>query len=79
VTITEFGRKLRAGAITAEQATEECLRRIAEDNARLNAFIRARAAEARAQARDADRELAAGRDRGPRSTAFRSRSRTCSI
>jgi aspartyl-tRNA(Asn)/glutamyl-tRNA(Gln) amidotransferase subunit A len=65
VTIIEFGRQLRAGAITAEQITEQCLGRIAAENGRLNAFILVMADEARAQARDADRELAAGHDRGP--------------
>jgi aspartyl-tRNA(Asn)/glutamyl-tRNA(Gln) amidotransferase subunit A len=65
LTITEFGRKLRARELTAEQATEECLRRIGADNARLNAFILVTADEARRQAREADRELAAGHDRGP--------------
>src|SRR5882762_11756047 len=65
LTITDFGRRLRAREITAEQITEECLRRIEEDNARLNAFILVMADAARQQAREADRELAAGRDRGP--------------
>jgi aspartyl-tRNA(Asn)/glutamyl-tRNA(Gln) amidotransferase subunit A len=65
LTITEFGRKLRARELTAEQVTENCLRRIDADNQRLNAFILVMADAARQQARDADRELAAGRDRGP--------------
>ena len=64
MTITEFGRKLRDGSITAERATEQCLDRIAADNPQLNAFILVMADQARAQAREADRELAAGRDRG---------------
>jgi len=63
--IEAFGRKLRAREITAEQVTEECLQRIDAGNKRLNAFITVMAEEARRQARDADRELAAGRDRGP--------------
>jgi aspartyl-tRNA(Asn)/glutamyl-tRNA(Gln) amidotransferase subunit A len=65
LTITEFGRRLRARELTAERVTEDCLRRIDADNARLNAFILVMADEARKQAREADRELAAGRDRGP--------------
>ncbi len=65
LTITEFGRRLRAHELTSEQVTEECLRRIDADNARLNAFILVMADEARKQAREADRELAAGHDRGP--------------
>src|SRR5260370_4074634 len=65
LTVAEFGSKLRARTVTAAHITEECLERIAADNARLNAFILVMAGEARAQARDADRELAAGHDRGP--------------
>ena len=65
LTIAEFGRRLRAHDLTAEQCTEACLRRIEEDNPRLNAFILVMADTARQQAREADRELSAGRDRGP--------------
>lgn len=65
LTIEEFGRRLRARELTAEQVTDACLRRIEEDNPRLNAFILVMADRARQQAREADRELAAGRDRGP--------------
>jgi aspartyl-tRNA(Asn)/glutamyl-tRNA(Gln) amidotransferase subunit A len=63
--IVEFGRKLRARETSAEQATEECLKRIQTDNAKFNAFILVTTDEARRQAREADRELAAGHDRGP--------------
>ena len=65
MTIEEFGRRLRAREITAAQVTEECLQRIEADNARLNAFILVMADEARQQAREADRQLAAGHDLGP--------------
>ena len=66
MTIDEFGRKLRARRDHARcRSTDECLRRIEADNPRLNAFILVMADEARRQAREADRELAAGRDRGP--------------
>ena len=65
LTIGEFGRKLRARETSALEATDECLARIQQDNARLNAFILVMADEARRQAREADAELAAGRDRGP--------------
>ncbi len=65
LTIAEFGRRLRARELTSEAVTDECLRRIDADNPRLNAFILVMADEARAQAREADREIAAGRDRGP--------------
>jgi aspartyl-tRNA(Asn)/glutamyl-tRNA(Gln) amidotransferase subunit A len=65
VTIEEFGRTLRAREITARELTEACLRRIDELQPQLNAFIRVMADEARRDAEAADRELAAGRDRGP--------------
>jgi aspartyl-tRNA(Asn)/glutamyl-tRNA(Gln) amidotransferase subunit A len=63
-TIETFGRHLRAKETSAEEATEECLRRIEVENPRLNAFILVMADQARRQARELDRELAAGRDRG---------------
>jgi aspartyl-tRNA(Asn)/glutamyl-tRNA(Gln) amidotransferase subunit A len=65
MTIEEFGRRLRAREVTAVGLTEECLRRIEADNPRLNAFIAVTADQALQQAREADRELAAGNDRGP--------------
>lgn len=65
ITIEQFGRRLRSREVTSEQTTEECLQRIEADNPRLNAFILVMQDEARRQAREADRELAAGRDRGP--------------
>jgi aspartyl-tRNA(Asn)/glutamyl-tRNA(Gln) amidotransferase subunit A len=65
MTIEEFGRQLRAGTTTSLEVTEACLRRIASDEHRLNAFILVMADEALEEARQADRELAAGVDRGP--------------
>jgi aspartyl-tRNA(Asn)/glutamyl-tRNA(Gln) amidotransferase subunit A len=65
MTIAEFARRLRTGETTSEQATEECLTRIDADNRLLNAFILVTGDEARRQAQEADRALAAGRDRGP--------------
>jgi len=65
LTIEEFSRQLRAREVTAEQITDACLQRIDSDNPRLNAFILVMADAARQQAREADRELAAGSDRGP--------------
>jgi aspartyl-tRNA(Asn)/glutamyl-tRNA(Gln) amidotransferase subunit A len=65
MTIEHFGRRLRARDITAVRVIEDCLARIEADNARLNAFILVLADDALRQAREADRELAAGRDRGP--------------
>src|SRR3954453_9305058 len=65
MTIEEFGRRLRAREVTSAQVTGACLQRIEAGNGRLNAFIRVTADEARRQAEEADREIAAGRDRGP--------------
>jgi aspartyl-tRNA(Asn)/glutamyl-tRNA(Gln) amidotransferase subunit A len=63
-TIAEFGRKLRAREISAREMTDDCLRRIAAGNTQLNSFIHVMTDEARSSAEEADRELAAGRDRG---------------
>ena len=65
MTIEEFGRRLRARQVTSVQVTEECLRRIDADNARYNAFTLVMADEALKRAHEADKELAAGTDRGP--------------
>lgn len=65
LTIEEFGRRLRSRETTAAQLVEACLARIAADQPRLNAFIHVMADAARRDAEVADRELAAGRDRGP--------------
>src|SRR4030095_2206176 len=65
ITIEEFARRLRAGEVTALEITNACLGRIDELQPSLNAFIRVMADEAMRDAETADRELAAGRDRGP--------------
>src|SRR3954449_6502114 len=65
ITIEEFGRRLRARELTSVAVTEGCLRRIEANNPQLNAFIIVTADDALRQAREADRELAAGHDRGP--------------
>jgi len=64
-TIIDLGRLIRARTLSAEEATERCLARIAERDKAINAYITVMADEARVQAREADREIAAGRDRGP--------------
>ncbi len=65
MTIEEFTRRSRAGEITAERATEDCLARIEADNPRLNAFILVLGQAALQQAHTADLERASGIDRGP--------------
>src|SRR5688572_29617886 len=64
-TIAQLARALRARELTAEAVTERCLQTIADRDPSLNAFIAVLADQARAQARQADREIAAGRWRGP--------------
>jgi aspartyl-tRNA(Asn)/glutamyl-tRNA(Gln) amidotransferase subunit A len=64
-TVAALASALRAGETTAEATTERCLQQIADQNPSINAFITVLADQALAQAREADRERAAGRDRGP--------------
>jgi len=64
-TIAELARALETRELTAERATSLCLDAIADRNPALNAFITVLADEARAQARQADAEIAAGRYRSP--------------
>ncbi len=63
--IAALATDLTRGKLRAERLTEDALNLIAELNPRLNAFIAVTAAEALATARAADREMAAGRGRGP--------------
>ncbi len=63
--LVEAGHRLRAGSLTSEALTEACLANIAARNDALCAFITVTAGEARASAKRADAELAAGVDRGP--------------
>ena len=65
MSIEAFARRLRAREISVEQATNDALARADAEQPRLNAFIRILHDGARAQAAELDKELAAGRDRGP--------------
>jgi aspartyl-tRNA(Asn)/glutamyl-tRNA(Gln) amidotransferase subunit A len=62
--IAEVAAGLKAREIRSEDITERCLQRIDERNGSLNAFIMVLADAARAQAREADREMDAGHYRG---------------
>ncbi len=64
-TIAELAGALEARRLTSASVVEQCLKRIAERNGTLNAFITVTADAAREQAWEADREIAAGRYRGP--------------
>ena len=64
-TISDVTAQVAAGQVTSEKLTEECLSKIAELNPKLNAFITVTGDEALAQARAADKAIAAGRRIGP--------------
>jgi aspartyl-tRNA(Asn)/glutamyl-tRNA(Gln) amidotransferase subunit A len=63
--IDAFARGLREGKFSVSEITADTLKRIHERNPALNAFILVMDEAARGQASELDRELAAGRDRGP--------------
>jgi aspartyl-tRNA(Asn)/glutamyl-tRNA(Gln) amidotransferase subunit A len=62
--VTDLAAALRARRVTAEALTTACLARIDADNDRLRAFTLVLRDQALADARQADRELASGQDRG---------------
>src|SRR5687767_8723461 len=64
-TIAEVAPKVAAGKITSEKLTENCLKTISDLNPKLNAYITVTADDALARARQADKEIAAGRYLGP--------------
>jgi len=63
--IAELAPLIERRDVTSVALVEACLGEIAGANSELNTFITVLVDEARAQARDADREIAAGRYRGP--------------
>lgn len=63
--LTQLGAWLRRGELTSARLTEIYLQRIEKHNPALSAFITVTADLARTQARAADNDLAAGKDRGP--------------
>ena len=64
-TISQAAAAIRVGATSAVELTRLCLARVELLDGLLNAFITVTADAALDEARQADRELAAGRDRGP--------------
>ena len=65
MTIREAAAALRARRVSAVELAAAAHARIARLNPKLNAFLTVTAEQALEQARQADAELAAGRDRGP--------------
>jgi aspartyl-tRNA(Asn)/glutamyl-tRNA(Gln) amidotransferase subunit A len=65
MTIAEVAPRVARGEVTSEKLTEECLSKIEALNPKLNAFITVTANEALAAARQADKDIAGGRYRGP--------------
>jgi aspartyl-tRNA(Asn)/glutamyl-tRNA(Gln) amidotransferase subunit A len=65
VALEEAATLLRERRVSPVELTEACLARIEAVEPRLNAFVTVTADLARAQAREAEAELAAGRYRGP--------------
>lgn len=63
--ITELGTLLRSGEVTSEQLTALYLDRLRRHGPRLECVVTLTEDRALAQARQADRELSEGRDRGP--------------
>jgi aspartyl-tRNA(Asn)/glutamyl-tRNA(Gln) amidotransferase subunit A len=63
--LVETANAIRAGRVSPVELTDECLERIARLNPRVNAFITVTAELARGQARNAEKEIRAGRWRGP--------------
>ncbi|SEA39359.1 amidase [Rubrimonas cliftonensis] len=64
-TIAEASRAIEAGTLSPVALTEFILDRIAALDGRLNAYLTVTADAARAEARDAEAEIRAGRRRGP--------------
>ena len=65
LSVTELGAGYRNGSFTPTQVVEQSLARLADLEPSLNAFANPMADLARAQARTATSDLAAGRDLGP--------------
>ena len=65
LTLAQAAPLIRTRKLSPVELTQACLQRIAALDSQLNAFITVTADHALAQAREAEREIAAGRYRGP--------------
>ena len=65
LSIAEMGRQLRAGTVTSESLTRDALSRVTARDGALHAFVLVTQDRALEDARRADAELKAGKDRGP--------------
>jgi aspartyl-tRNA(Asn)/glutamyl-tRNA(Gln) amidotransferase subunit A len=65
LSLAQAARAIKAKRISPVELTDVCLNRIAHGNSRLNAFVTVTEEQARAQARAAERAIAAGNWRGP--------------
>ena len=65
LSIAAMGQALRAGTVTSQQLTRDALARIAARDSGLAAFVLVTETRALADARRADEDFLAGRDRGP--------------
>jgi aspartyl-tRNA(Asn)/glutamyl-tRNA(Gln) amidotransferase subunit A len=65
MSLSELAPLLAARQVSSLEVTDACLSRISAENPRLNAFITVLADQARADAKRADLEIAAGRHCGP--------------
>lgn len=63
--VAELSRRIRAREISPVDLAEACLSRIEALQPRLNCFVTVAAERARSDAREAEREIASGRWRGP--------------
>lgn len=63
--ITEISEQLRKRELSPVELTKDCLKRIEEFNPMLNAFVTVMSESALKEAREAEKEIGAGRWRGP--------------
>ena len=63
--ILQTSERIRKGEISPVELTQQCLARIEQLNPKLNAFITVTAESALGEARQAERDIASGRWRGP--------------